>query len=95
MTQQWFRFSLVNCKKHLSEKTTEQPDTMVKKKTQQLIAGRMNLLLHGFVRKIEYQKWNTLGQDWPEDPERPNEGVQFDAVVMKILYSIINWNRSD
>ncbi len=37
---------------------------------------------------------DTLGQDWPEDPERPNEELQFDAVVMNPPYSIRNWNRS-
>src|SRR5690625_4029354 len=38
---------------------------------------------------------DTLGQDWPEDPERPNEGVQFDAVVMNPPYSVKNWNGED
>lgn len=38
---------------------------------------------------------DTLSQDWPEDPERPNEGVQFDAVVMNPPYSASNWNKSE
>ncbi|HZW68691.1 MAG TPA: type I restriction-modification system subunit M [Pseudogracilibacillus sp.] len=55
---------------------------------------RMNLLLHGVrPEKMTIKNGDTLGQDWPEDPERPNEGVQFDAVVMNPPYSIKNWNR--
>lgn len=54
---------------------------------------RMNLLLHGVrPEKMTIQNGNTLGQDWPEDPDRPNEGVQFDAVVMNPPYSVKNWN---
>lgn len=57
---------------------------------------RMNLLLHG-VRpdKMTIKNGDTLAHDWPEDPERPNEGVQFDAVVMNPPYSVKNWNRAD
>nr|WP_312579602.1 type I restriction-modification system subunit M [Sedimentibacter sp.] len=57
---------------------------------------RMNLLLHG-VRpaKMTIRNGDTLSYDWPEDPERPNEGVQFDVVVMNPPYSVKNWNRSD
>lgn len=56
---------------------------------------RMNLLLHG-VRpaKMTIRNGDTLSHDWPEDPEKPNEGVQFDAVVMNPPYSVKNWNRS-
>ena len=32
---------------------------------------------------------DTLAEDWPEDPERPDEGRLFDAVVM-IISSIIS-----
>lgn len=54
---------------------------------------RMNLLLHGVrPEKMTIKNGDTLGQDWPEDPERPNEGVQFDAVVMNPPYSVKNWN---
>jgi type I restriction enzyme M protein len=55
---------------------------------------RMNLLLHG-VRpdKMAVKNGDTLGHDWPEDPQRPNEGVQFDAVVMNPPYSAKNWNK--
>lgn len=56
---------------------------------------RMNLLLHGVrPEKMSIKNGDTLSQDWPEDPERPNEGVQFDAVVMNPPYSVKNWNRS-
>ncbi|WP_270166699.1 type I restriction-modification system subunit M [Paenibacillus sp. SYP-B4298] len=57
--------------------------------------SRMNLLLHG-VRptQMTIKNGDTLAQDWPEDPERPNEGVQFDAVVMNPPYSVKKWNRA-
>ncbi|NEW09400.1 type I restriction-modification system subunit M [Paenibacillus sp. SYP-B3998] len=57
---------------------------------------RMNLLLHG-VRpdKMTIKNGDTLSHDWPEDPTRPNEGVQFDAVVMNPPYSAKNWNRAN
>ncbi|WP_010281095.1 type I restriction-modification system subunit M [Bacillus timonensis] len=55
---------------------------------------RMNLLLHGVrPEKMTIKNGDTLSQDWPEDPERPNEGVQFDAVVMNPPYSAKNWNK--
>ncbi|PAV27787.1 type I restriction-modification system subunit M [Virgibacillus profundi] len=57
---------------------------------------RMNLLLHGVrPEKMTVNNGDTLGQDWPEDPERPNEGVQFDAVVMNPPYSLKNWNQEE
>lgn len=57
---------------------------------------RMNLLLHGVrPEKMTVKNGDTLSHDWPEDPEKPNEGVQFDAVVMNPPYSVKNWNRSD
>lgn len=47
---------------------------------------RMNLLLHGVrPERMTIRNGDTLAEDWPEDPERPNEGVQFDAVVMTRL----------
>lgn len=56
---------------------------------------RMNLLLHGVrPEKMTIRNGDTLSYDWPEDPERPNEGVQFDAVVMNPPYSVKNWNRT-
>src|SRR5699024_4805683 len=57
--------------------------------------ARMNLLLHGVrPEKMTIKNGDTLSYDWPEDPERPNEGVQFDAVVMNPPYSVKKWNRS-
>lgn len=56
---------------------------------------RMNLLLHGVrPEKMEINNGDTLDQDWPEDPSRPGEGVQFEAVVMNPPYSAKNWNRA-
>src|SRR5699024_3153599 len=56
---------------------------------------RMNLLLHGVrPEKMTVKNGDTLAQDWPEDPERPNEGVQFDAVVMNPPYSVKNCNQA-
>ncbi len=55
---------------------------------------RMNLLLHGIrPEKMTMRNADTLAYDWPEDPEKPNEGVLFDAVVMNPPYSVKNWNR--
>ncbi|HKM38780.1 MAG TPA: type I restriction-modification system subunit M, partial [bacterium] len=57
---------------------------------------RMNLLLHGVrPERMTVRNGDTLAEDWPEDPERPNEGVLFDAVVMNPPYSVKNWNRED
>lgn len=57
---------------------------------------RMNLLLHGVrPEKMSIKNGDTLAEDWPEDPDKPNQGVQFDAVVMNPPYSVKNWNRSD
>lgn len=56
---------------------------------------RMNLLLHGVrPEKMTIKNGDTLGQDWPEDPQHPDEGVQFDAVVMNPPYSAKNWNKA-
>lgn len=57
--------------------------------------ARMNLLLHGIrPEKMTMRNADTLAYDWPEDPERPNEGILFDAVVMNPPYSVKNWNRT-
>ncbi|GAK29927.1 type I restriction enzyme M protein [Weissella oryzae SG25] len=56
---------------------------------------RMNLLLHGVrPEKMTINNGDTLSQDWPEDPKRSSEGIQFDAVVMNPPYSLKNWNKS-
>src|SRR5699024_10774518 len=57
---------------------------------------RMNLLLHGVrPENMTIRNGDTLQEDWPEDPERPSDGVQFDAVVMNPPYSVKNWNQAD
>lgn len=57
---------------------------------------RMNLLLHGVrPEHMTIRNGDTLAEDWPEDPERPSEGVQFDAVVMNPPYSVKNWNHAE
>ncbi|MDD4324181.1 MAG: type I restriction-modification system subunit M [Eubacteriales bacterium] len=57
---------------------------------------RMNLLLHDVKpQKMTIRNGDTLAEDWPEDPNRPNEGVLFDAVVMNPPYSLKRWNRSE
>ena len=56
---------------------------------------RMNLLLHGVrPEKMTVRNADTLAHDWPEDPSRPNVGVQFDAVVMNPPYSLKDWNKA-
>ena len=55
----------------------------------------MNLLLHGVKpENMTIKNGDTLAEDWPEDPERPDEGILFDAVVMNPPYSAKNWNRA-
>ncbi len=57
---------------------------------------RMNLLLHGVLpTKMDIRNADTLDADWPDDPTKPGEGVQFDAVVMNPPYSAKNWNKSN
>src|SRR5690625_655905 len=57
---------------------------------------RMNLILHGVrPERMSIRNGDTLAEDWPEDPDRPNEGVLFDAVVMNPPYSLKNWNEQD
>lgn len=86
---------LITVGKHL--KDTEKKDLHYygqEKNTTTYNLARMNLLLHGVrPEKMTVRNANTLGYDWPEDPNRPNEGVQFDAVVMNPPYSAKNWNK--
>lgn len=57
---------------------------------------RMNLLLHGVrPENMTIKNGNTMSTDWPEDPSRPGEGVQFDAVVMNPPYSDKGWNKHE
>ncbi|HFI0130181.1 TPA: type I restriction-modification system subunit M [Streptococcus suis] len=87
---------LLTVKKHLSEDKQKNLNYYGQEKnTATYNLTRMNLLLHGVrPEKMSIKNGDTLSQDWPEDPERPNEGVQFDAVVMNPPYSVKNWNRS-
>lgn len=87
---------LLTVKKHLSEEKQKSLNYYGQEKnTATYNLTRMNLLLHGVrPEKMSIKNGDTLSQDWPEDPERPNEGVQFDAVVMNPPYSIKNWNRA-
>jgi type I restriction enzyme M protein len=87
---------LLTVKKHLSK--DQQKDLSYygqEKNTATYNLTRMNLLLHGVrPEKMTIKNGDTLGNDWPEDPENPNEGVQFDAVVMNPPYSAKNWNKA-
>lgn len=88
---------LLTVKKHLSEDAQVNLNYYGQEKnTATYNLTRMNLLLHG-VRpdKMTIKNGDTLSHDWPEDPDRPNEGVQFDAVVMNPPYSIKKWNKSN
>lgn len=87
---------LLTVKKHLSK--DQQKDLSYygqEKNTATYNLSRMNLLLHGVrPEKMTIKNGDTLANDWPEDPENPNEGVQFDAVVMNPPYSVKNWNKA-
>ncbi|MBS4750635.1 type I restriction-modification system subunit M [Carnobacteriaceae bacterium zg-ZUI78] len=86
---------LLTVKQHLTKEEQKKLEYYGQEKnTATYNLTRMNLLLHGVEpNKMNIKNGDTLSQDWPEDPERPNEGVQFDAVVMNPPYSIKNWNR--
>lgn len=88
---------LLTVKKHLSEEAQKNLNYYGQEKnTATYNLARMNLLLHGVrPEKMIIRNADTLSHDWPEDPNRPNEGVQFDAVVMNPPYSAKNWNRSE
>ena len=87
---------LLTVKKHL-DKDLQRDLTYYgqEKNTATYNLTRMNLLLHGVrPEKMVIKNGDTLSSDWPEDPENPNEAVQFDAVVMNPPYSAKNWNKS-
>jgi type I restriction enzyme M protein len=88
---------LLTVKKHLSK--DQQKDLAYygqEKNTATYNLTRMNLLLHGVrPEKMTIKNGDTLGNDWPEDPKNPNDGVQFDAVVMNPPYSAKNWNKAE
>lgn len=86
---------LLTVKKHLKKDTQKDLNYYGQEKnTATYNLTRMNLLLHGIrPEKMSIKNGDTLSQDWPEDPKHPNEGVQFDAVVMNPPYSVKNWNK--
>lgn len=86
---------LLTVKKHLDDDVQKNLSYYGQEKnTATYNLTRMNLLLHGVrPEKMTIKNGDTLSRDWPEDPERPNEGVQFDAVVMNPPYSVKNWNK--
>lgn len=87
---------LLTVKKHLTkDKQRDLSYYGQEKNTATYNLTRMNLLLHGVrPEKMNIKNGDTLSNDWPEDPENPNEGVQFDAVVMNPPYSAKNWNKA-
>ncbi|MFJ9304490.1 type I restriction-modification system subunit M [Bacillus toyonensis] len=87
---------LLTVKKHLDEDVQKDLGYYGQEKnTATYNLTRMNLLLHGVrPEKMTMKNGDTLSRDWPEDPERPNEGVQFEAVVMNPPYSAKNWNKA-
>lgn len=88
---------LLTVKKHLTKDAQSRLSYYGQEKnTATYNLSRMNLLLHGVLpNKMTIKNGDTLSQDWPEDPSHPNEGVQFDAVVMNPPYSVKNWNKSN
>jgi type I restriction enzyme M protein len=86
---------LLTVKKHLGKEVQKDLSYYGQEKnTATYNLTRMNLLLHGVrPEKMTIKNGDTLSLDWPEDPERPNEGVQFDAVVMNPPYSVKGWNK--
>ena len=86
---------LLTVRKHLTEEAQKNLNYYGQEKnTATYNLTRMNLLLHGVrPEKMTVKNGDTLGHDWPEDPQRPNEGVQFDSVVMNPPYSAKNWNK--
>ena len=87
---------LLTVKKHLDKNVQRDLDYYGQEKnTATYNLTRMNLLLHGVrPEKMSIKNGDTLSNDWPEDPKNPNEGVQFDAVVMNPPYSVKNWNKA-
>lgn len=87
---------LLTVKKHLDKEVQKDLSYYGQEKnTATYNLTRMNLLLHGVrPEKMTIKNGDTLSHDWPEDPERPNEGVQFDAVVMNPPYSVKGWNKA-
>lgn len=87
---------LLTVKKHLPKESQRDLNYYGQEKnTATYNLTRMNLLLHGVrPEKMTIKNGDTLAYDWPEDPEHPNQGVLFDAVVMNPPYSVKDWNRA-
>jgi len=87
---------LLTVKRHLDKEAQRDLDYYGQEKnTATYNLTRMNLLLHGVrPEKMTVKNGDTLSSDWPEDPQKPNTGVQFDAVVMNPPYSAKNWNKA-
>lgn len=87
---------LLTVGKHLSEERKRDLEYYGQEKnTATYNLTRMNLLLHGVKPdKMTIKNGDTLAEDWPEDPQNPDEGVQFDAVVMNPPYSLSKWNKA-
>lgn len=85
---------LLTVKQHLSSQEQKNLNYYGQEKnTATYNLTRMNLLLHGVrPEKMTIRNADTLAQDWPEDPKRPSEAVQFDAIVMNPPYSLKKWN---
>lgn len=85
---------LLTVRRHLSEKLQRDLHYYGQEYiTETYNLTRMNLLLHGVKpNKMTIKNGNTLAEDWPDDPERPNRGKQFDIVVMNPPYSDKKWN---
>lgn len=86
---------LLTVKKHLNkEKQKDLHYYGQEKNTATYNLTRMNLLLHDVKPgMMKIRNADTLSHDWPEDPSKPNTGVQFDAVVMNPPYSLKDWNQ--
>lgn len=86
---------LLTVKKHLNkEKQKDLRYYGQEKNTATYNLTRMNLLLHDVKPgMMKIRNADTLSHDWPEDPSKPNTGVQFDAVVMNPPYSLKDWNQ--
>lgn len=87
---------LLTVKKHLGSDAQRNLEYYGQEKnTATFNLTRMNLLLHGVrPEKMTIKNGDTLSQDWPEDPENPDKGVQFDAIVMNPPYSLSKWNKA-
>ncbi len=87
---------LLTVRKYLSQEQQQKLEYYGQEKnTATYNLTRMNLLLHGVKPdKMTIKNGDTLTEDWPEDPQNPDKGVQFDAVVMNPPYSLSKWNKA-